>query len=326
MRNVSRTRALPLHVLAASLACIAPPVAAQAFPVKPLRMIVPFSPGGGTDLIGRLTAQRLSEVLGQPVVVENRTGASGVVGVEFGVKSPPDGYTLTVLVSNFSSYPSLYKLKFDPINDVQPVIQLSQGPLLVAVHPSLPVRDTRALIELARRQPGALNYGSTGVGALSHLSVEHFGIMAGVKLTHIPYKGTSQALIDAVSGNTPVIFGSILPTLPFVRNGKLRALAVTTSQRVPAVPEIPTVAESGLPGYEVVNWNGIVVPRGTPRPIVDRFNAEFGKMLRSKDLVDRLQGDGSSPAGGTPEEFGERLSREIALWSKVIARAGVKLE
>jgi len=326
MRKATRTRPLPLHLLAATLACAAPLAAAQGFPVKPLRMIVPFSPGGGTDLIGRLTAQRLSEVLGQPVVVENRTGASGVVGVEFGVKSPPDGYTLTVLVSNFSSYPSLYKLKFDPINDVQPVIQLSQGPLLVAVHPSLPVRDTRALIDLARRQPGALNYGSTGVGALSHLSVEHFGIMAGVKLTHIPYKGTSQALIDTVSGNTPVIFGSILPTLPFVRNGKLRALAVTTTQRVPAVPEIPTVAESGLPGYEVVNWNGIVVPRGTPRPIVDRFNAEFGKMLRSKDIVDRLQGDGSSPAGGTPEEFGERLSREIALWSKVIARAGVKVE
>ena len=304
----------------------AAPLGAQSFPAKPIRMIVPFAPGGGTDLIGRLTAARLAESLGQPVIVENRTGASGVLGVEFGVKSPPDGYTLTILVSNYSSYPSLYKLSFDPVKDVQPVIQLSQGPLLIAVHPSLPAKTVKDLIALARRNPGALNYASTGHGALSHLAVEHFGMMAGVQMTHIPYKGTAPALLDAVAGNVTVIFGSVLPTLPFVRNGKLRGIAVTTTSRIAAQPGLPTVAESGLPDYEVVNWNGVIVPRGTPRAIVDRYNAEFARMLKSRELIDRLESDGSSPAGGTPEAFGERLTREIALWSRVIARAGVKID
>jgi tripartite-type tricarboxylate transporter receptor subunit TctC len=301
-------------------------VGAQSFPSKPIRMIVPFAPGGGTDLIGRLSATRLTEAFGQPVIVENRPGASGVLGVEFGVRAPPDGYTVTLLVSNFSSYPSLYKLSFDPVKDVQPVIQLSQGPLLIAVHPSVPAKNIRELIALAKKNPGVLNYASTGHGALSHLAVEHFSLMAGVQMTHIPYKGTGPALQDTVAGNVTVIFGSVLPTLPFVRNGRLRGLAVSTVTRIPAQPEIPTVAESGLPEYEAINWNGVIVPRGTPRPIIDRYNAEFGRMLKSRDVIDRLEGDGSSPVGGTPEAFGERLAKEIALWSKVIARAGVKID
>jgi len=260
------------------------------------------------------------------VVVENRPGASGVVGVEFGVKAPPDGYTLTLLVSNYSSYPSLFKLSFDPVKDIQPVIQLSQGPMVVAVHPSVPAKNVRELIALAKKNPGALNYASTGHGAVSHLAVEHFGLMAGVQLTHIPYKGTGPALLDVVSGNVTVIFGSVLPTLPFVRNGKLRGIAVTTTTRIPAQPGLPTIAESGLPEYEAINWNGVILPRGTPRPIVERYNAEFGRMLKSRDVVERLEGDGSSPVGGSPEAFGERLAKEIALWTKVIARAGVKVD
>jgi tripartite-type tricarboxylate transporter receptor subunit TctC len=298
----------------------------QAWPAKPIRMIVPFAPGGGTDLIGRLSAARLSESFGQPVVVENRPGASGVLGVEFGLRAPPDGYTVTLLVSNFSSYPSLYKLSFDPIKDVQPVIQLSQGPLLIAVHPSVPAKTISELVTVTRKNPGVLNYASTGVGALSHLAVEHFGLMAGVKMTHIPYKGTGPALQDVVAGNVTVIFGSVLPTLPFVRNGRLRGVAVTTTTRIPAQPGLPTVAESGLPDYEAINWNGVVLPRGTPRPVVDRYNAEFTKMLKSPDVIERLERDGSSPAGGTPEAFGERIGKEIALWSRVIERAGVKVE
>jgi tripartite-type tricarboxylate transporter receptor subunit TctC len=302
------------------------PLFAQGFPAKPIRMVIPFAPGGGTDLIGRLAASRLSESMGQPVIVENRPGASGVLGVEFGVKAPPDGYTVTLLVSNYSSYPSLYKLSFDPVKDIQPVIQLSQGPLLVAVHPSVPAKNLRDLIALAKKNPGALNYASTGHGALSHLAVEHFGLMAGVRLTHIPYKGTAPALLDTVAGNVTVIFGSVLPTLPFVRNGRLRGIAVTTTTRIPAQPGLPTMAESGLPDYEAINWNGVILPRGTPRPIVDRYNAELGRMLKSRDVVERLEGDGSSPVGGSPEAFGERLAKEIALWTKVIARAGVKID
>ena len=316
-----------------TMLAVAAPLGAQSFPAKPIRMVIPFAPGGGTDLIGRLSASRLSESMGQPVVVENRPGASGVLGVEFGVKAPPDGYTLTLLVSNYSSYPSLFKLSFDPVKDIQPVIQLSQGPMVVAVHPSVPAKNVRELIALAKKNPGALNYASTGHGAVSHLAVEHFGLMAGVQLTHIPYKGTGPALLDVVSGNVTVIFGSVLPTLPFVRNGKLRGIAVTTTTRIPAQPGLPTIAESGLPEYEAINWNGVILPRGTPRPIVDRYNAEFGRMLKSRDVVERLEGDGSSPVGGSPEAFGERLAKEIALWTKVIAlwtkviaRAGVKVD
>lgn len=309
-----------------TMLAVAAPLGAQSFPAKPIRMVIPFAPGGGTDLIGRLSASRLSESMGQPVVVENRPGASGVLGVEFGVKAPPDGYTLTLLVSNYSSYPSLFKLSFDPVKDIQPVIQLSQGPMVVAVHPSVPAKNVRELLALAKKNPGALNYASTGHGAVSHLAVEHFGLMAGVQLTHIPYKGTGPALLDVVSGNVTVIFGSVLPTLPFVRNGKLRGIAVTTTTRIPAQPGLPTIAESGLPEYEAINWNGVILPRGTPRPIVDRYNAEFGRMLKSRDVVERLEGDGSSPVGGSPEAFGERLAKEIALWTKVIARAGVKVD
>ena len=309
-----------------TMLAVAGPLGAQSFPAKPIRMVIPFAPGGGTDLIGRLSASRLSESMGQPVVVENRPGASGVLGVEFGVKAPPDGYTLTLLVSNYSSYPSLFKLSFDPVKDIQPVIQLSQGPMVVAVHPSVPAKNVRELIGLAKKNPGALNYASTGHGAVSHLAVEHFGLMAGVQLTHIPYKGTGPALLDVVSGNVTVIFGSVLPTLPFVRNGKLRGIAVTTTTRIAAQPGLPTIAESGLPEYEAINWNGVILPRGTPRPIVDRYNAEFGRMLKSRDVVERLEGDGSSPVGGSPEAFGERLATEIARWTKVIARAGVKVD
>ena len=299
---------------------------AQSYPSKPIRLLVGFAPGGGSDFIARATAPRLSEALGQPVVVENRTGASGVLATELGVKAAPDGHTLTVIVSNFASYPSLYKLAFDAVKDVQPIIQLTQGPFLVAVHPSLPARNIRELIAVAKKNPGELNYASTGSGALSHLGVEYFGMMTGVKLTHIPYKGTGPALIDTIAGNTTVIFGSILPTLPHVRSGRLRGLAVTTTQRVAAEPALPTVAESGLPGYEVNNWNGLIAPRGTPRAIVERLNAEFAKILSSKEVIQKLQNDGSAAGGGTPEHFEARLATEIALWSKVIAKAGIKVE
>jgi len=317
----------PVCILISLLLTGASPLTmAQAFPTKPIRIIVGFAPGGGSDFIARTTAPRLSEAVGQPVIVENRPGASGVLAAELGAKAAPDGHTLTLIVSNFASYPSLYKLAFDPVKDVQPIIQLTQGPFLVAVHPSLPVSTIRELIALAKKNPGALNYASTGIGALSHLGVEHFSIMAGVKMTHIPYKGTGPALVDTIAGNSTVIFGSILPTLPHVRSGRLRGIAVTTTQRVAAEPSIPTIAESGLPGYEVNNWNGVIVPHATPRPVVDRLNSEFARIVRNKEVIERLQSDGSSPAGGTPEDFGARIAKETELWSKVIAKAGVKVE
>ena len=321
-------RALPAAATAlcagASFA-LAVPASAQTYPAKPLRMVIPFAPGGGSDFIGRIAAQQLTESLGQTVVVENRGGAGGSLGVEVGMKAAPDGYTLTLIAASYPVNPSLYKLNFDPVKDIQPVIQLSMGPFLVAVHPSLPVKTVKDLIALARKAPGGLNYATSGQGSIVHLATEHFNSMAGIKMTHIPYKGTGPALSDTIAGHTTVIFGSIASTLPFVRAGKLRGIAVTTAKRIPAEPNLPSISET-VPGYDVTNWHGIIVPRGTSRAVVDRLNADLTRALRNKEMVDRLQADGVSPAGGTPEEFGARIAREIELWRKIVAQAGVKAE
>jgi tripartite-type tricarboxylate transporter receptor subunit TctC len=316
---------LAVASFAALSAAFAPAVMAQAYPTKPLRMVIPFAPGGGSDFIGRIAAQQLSDSLGHQVVVENRGGAGGSLGVEVGMKAAPDGYTLTLIAASYPVNPALYKLNFDPIKDIQPVIQLSMGPFLVAVHPSLPVKTVKDLIALARKSPGGLNFATSGQGSIVHLATEHFNSMAGIKMTHIPYKGTGPALSDTIAGHTTVIFGSIASTLPFVRAGKLRGIAVTTAKRIPAEPNLPSISET-VPGYDVTNWHGIIVPRGTSRAVVDRLNADLTRALRNKEMVDRLQADGVSPAGGTPEEFGARIAREIELWRKIVAQAGVKAE
>jgi len=316
-------RAAIVAALGAVAMAAAPGVSAQTYPVKPVRMIVPFAPGGGSDFIGRIAAQQLTESLGQTVIVENRAGAGGSLGVEVGMKSPPDGYTLTLIAASFPVNPSLYKLNFDPIKDVQPVIQMSQGPFLVAVHPSLPVKNIKDLIALAKKSPGALNYATSGQGSIVHLATEHFASMASIKMMHIPYKGTGPALSDTVGGHTEVIFGSIASTLPFVRSGKLRGIAVTTAKRISAEPNMPSISET-VPGYDVTNWHGVIVPRGTPRPIVDRINSDLTKALTSKEMITRLAADGVAPAGGSPEDFGARIAREIELWRKIVTQAGVK--
>ncbi len=310
---------------AAAAVVLTPIAAAQTWPAKPVRMIIPFAPGGGSDFIGRIAAQQLTESLGQAVVVENRAGAGGSLGVELGMKAPADGYTITLIAASYPVNPSLYKLNFDPVKDIQPVIQLSQGPFLVAVHPSLPVKSIKDLIALAKKSPGGLNFATSGQGSIVHLATEHFSSMAGIKMTHIPYKGTGPALTDTIAGHTTVIFGSIASTLPFVRGGKLRGIAVTSAKRIPAEPNIPAIGET-VPGYDVLNWHGIIAPRGTPRPVVERVNADLSKALKNKEMVDRLQADGVAPAGGTPEEFGVRIAREIELWRKIVAQAGVKAE
>ena len=302
------------------------PVSAQQYPAKPLRLIVPFAPGGGSDVIGRFMAQRLAAALGQPVVVENRAGAGGLIGVETGVKSAPDGYTLTLIPSSYTVYPSLYTLKFDPIADIAPIIQFSSGPLLVVVRPSLPVTTIPELIALAKSKPGKLNFASPGHGTTLQLATELFAIMAGVKLNHVPYKGTGPALTDTIAGQTDLYFSGIAAALPHVRSGRLRAIAVTTAGRVPAARDVPTIAESGLPDYEVVVWYGLAGPRGMSRVIVERINGEAAKVLKSREVDEQFQSDGLSPAGGTPEEFLARIRKEIELWRKVVNDAGVKVE
>ena len=272
---------------AAVLATTGSQALAQAWPAKPIRMIIPFPPGGATDLIGRLSAQRLSEALGQPVLVESRAGAGGTIGTELGMRSAPDGYTLTFSVASYAVNPSLYKLAFDPVKDIQPIIQLSQGPILLAAHPTLPVKSTRDLIALARRNPGGANFSTTGQGTISHLAAEHFMSLAGVRMTHIPYKGTGPALADTVAGHVSLTFGNVFATLPLARSGKLRAIALTSAQRIAGDPSIPTLAESGVPGYEIVLWHGLLGPRGLPRPIVDRLNGELNRSLKTKEMIQR---------------------------------------
>jgi len=299
---------------------------AQQYPNKPVRIVVPFAPGGGSDFIARFIAQRLTGGLGQQVIVENKPGAGGMLGIEQGVKSPPDGYTLTLIASSYTVNPSIYKFTFDPVNDITPIIQLSQGPLLIVVRPSLPVKSTQELIALAKAKPGQVNFASSGQGSVIHMATELFQSMAGVKMNHIPYKGTGPALTDTIGGQTDVFFSSTATAVPHVQSGKLRAVAVTTLKRIPALPNVPTVNESGVKGYDVVLWHGLIGPKGLPRPIVERINAEAGKALKIKETADQLQNDGVAPAGGTPEQFLAQIKKEIGVWRKVAADAGVKAE
>jgi len=313
-----------LALLAA--ACLVSPALAQSYPTKPIRIVVPFAPGGGSDFIARFMAQRLTVGLGQQVIVENKPGAGGMLGIEQGVKSPADGYTLTLIASSYTVNPSIYKFTFDPVNDITPIIQLSQGPLLVVVRPSLPAKSTQDLIALAKAKPGQVNFASSGQGSVIHMATELFQSMAGVKMNHIPYKGTGPALTDTIGGQTDVFFSSTATAVPHVQSGKLRAIAVTTLKRIPALPDVPTVNESGVKGYDVVLWHGLIGPKGLPRAIVNRINAEAGKALKVKETADQLQSDGVAPAGGTPEQFLAQIKKEIGIWRKVAADAGVKAE
>jgi tripartite-type tricarboxylate transporter receptor subunit TctC len=317
---ILRSAVFALLALAAGLA------QSQQYPTKPVRIIAPFAPGGGTDFIARLIAQKLTERLGQQVIVENKPGAGGNLGAEFAVKSAPDGYTLLLVAGSYTVNPSLYKLSFDPVNDITTVIQLSQGPFVVAVHPSVPAHNLKELIELARRQPDKLSYASAGSGSITHLASELFLDMARIKIVHIPYKGTGPALNDTIAGSTQLIFGSVSTTLQFIKSGRLRGLAVTTPQRISALPDLPSVAEAGVPGYEVVLWHGLVAPKGVPRPIVDRLNREANEVLKAKEMEDLLATDGVAPAGGTPEQFRAVIKADIERWRGVVKQANIKVD
>jgi tripartite-type tricarboxylate transporter receptor subunit TctC len=315
-------------VLAAMLAQLATPGVAwpQSWPARPIKIIVGFAPGGGNDFIARYLARKLTEPLGQQVVVENRPGAGGSVGIEVGVKSPPDGYTLTLISNSYAVNANLYTLRFDPIGDITPVIQVSQGPYIVVVHPSLPVTSLRELIAMAKAEPGRINFASSGTGSVAHLATELFAGMAGFKLNHIPYKGTGPALTDTIAGQTNAMLGSTATTLPQVRAGRLRALAVTTSRRIEAAPDLPTVSEAGVPGFETVLWHGLIAPKGLPAPIVERLHREISSVLKLKDTTEQLAQDGVSPAGGSPADFLAAIAREIETWRKVVRDANVKSE
>jgi tripartite-type tricarboxylate transporter receptor subunit TctC len=305
---------------------VAAPLSAQQYPSKPVKIIVAFPPGAVTDTTTRLVATRLTGALGQPVIVENKPGASGIIGTEAALKAPPDGYTLTMLSSAYTTAVAVNKVNFDPIGDVAPIIQISEASILVVVPLSVPVKSVQELIALAKARPGMLNFASAGLGSPSHLSAELFATRTGIKMNHVPYKGGSQVIADTIAGQTDLFFSPLASTLPHVKAGKLRAIAVASRERNAAAPDVPTIAESGIPDYEVVFWVGLAGPKGLPRVIVDRINTEVTITLKSRETDEGLRAHGSSPVGGTPEQFLAMIKKEIVLWREVAREARLQPE
>jgi tripartite-type tricarboxylate transporter receptor subunit TctC len=301
-------------------------VAAQDYPSRPVRVIVPFPPGGVNDTVGRMIATQLSERLGKQLVVDNRSGAAGVIGTELAANAPKDGYTLLVVSLVNAVNPWLYKLSFDPIRSFAPIAFLATTPNVVVVNPELPVHSIQELVALARQKPGDLQYASAGVGSFMHLGAELFKLTAGVDLLHVPFKGGGPAMIDVVGGHTKVAFATSVTASPLVRSGKLRALGVGGRVRSPVLPDVPTVAEAGVPGYEVSNWIGIVAPAGTPAPIVARLHQEIAAILESPDTRKQFSSQGAELVRMSAAEFGDFMVRELDKWERVVKQGGIKPE
>jgi tripartite-type tricarboxylate transporter receptor subunit TctC len=304
----------------------APALHAQSYPGKPIRFLVGFPPSGTNDIVARLAAQKVSELIGQQIVVENRAGANTAIATDVGSRATPDGYTILLNASGHATNPALMKLNFDPVKDFAFITLIAEVPNLLVVHPSLPVRNVRELIAVSKKQPGQINYGSSGTGSTVHLSAELFQHMTGVKWVHIPYKGGGPAVIELMAGQTQVYFGNLPTVIGYARAGKLRALAVTSLKRSAAEPNIPTVAESGVPGFDVTAWFGVSAPAKTPRAIVERLNTEFVNAIKSPDLRERLAKVGADPVGNTTEQYTAFVQSEITKWDKVIKAAGIKGE
>jgi len=303
------------------------PTLAQNYPTRTIRLIAHSAPGGTSDILGRLVANKLTESLGQQVVVENRAGASGIIGVEAAVKSAPDGYTMLITQTSIAINPSMFaKLPYNAMRDLTPITKLVVAPNLLMVHPSVPATSVKGFIALAKAKPGSLVNGSPGQGTSPHLSAELFKIMTGIKLDHVQFKGAGQAIVSLLAGEIPVMFTTPPTAMPYVKAGRLRPLGVTTMARIPALPEIPTIAEAGVPGYESVQWFGMLVPAGTPRPIIDRLNQEITRALRAPDMKERLTGLGLEVEVSTPEEFAAHIKAETEKWAKVIKAMGIKPE
>ena len=316
----------PLGILfALILACTGIQVHAQQYPSRPVRIIVPFSPGGGTDFMARMIAAKLSSNLGQQFIIDNRLGAGSTIGTEFALKSPPDGYTLLLTSGSYTVASSLYKLKYDPIKDMTPIIQPDDGPFIMAVHPSLPVKTVKQFVALAKSKPGQINYASSGQGSISHLATELFAMNSGISLTHVPYKGTGQSVIDTIAGHNQFLLAAVASAMPHIKSERLRAIAATSGARLPALPNLPTVRESGY-DYEVSNWHGLMGPKGMPPAVVEKLNSEINKIIKDPDFSQKIAGEGLVPVGGTPERLLKLLNDEIANWAKVIERAGIKIQ
>ena len=317
---------LPTALLLLTLVCSG--AAAQTgYPAKPVRFIVPSAAGGGTDIIARALAQKLSESLGQQFVVDNRPGAGQMIGIEMAAKSPADGHTILMAASTLAINPIMYKkVPYDPLRDFAPITQAASLANVLVVHPSLPVKSVGELIAYAKQRPGQLNFASAGIGTSPQMSIELFKSMAGIDMVHIPYKGTSPGVVDLLAGQVSVMAPNLLTALPHIKAGKLRALAVTSAKKSEALPEIPTIAESGLPGYDSTQWYGVLAPAGTSREIVVRLHDEIVRALRAPEVMQRLAADGAEPVGSSPEEFAAFIKSEIDKWAKVASAAGICAE
>jgi tripartite-type tricarboxylate transporter receptor subunit TctC len=328
-KQIGRTLASAITIAAATMSAVA---SAQTpvppFPAKIVRLVVPFAPGGSTDIIARLIGQKLTEAWGQTVIVENRPGGGGNVGVDYVAKSAPDGYTLIFgHVGTFGFGPSLYsKLPYDAVKDFAPIILFAAVPNMLVVHPSLPARSVKELVALARARPGQLNYASSGNGSASHLAVEYFKLLTKTDIVAIPYRGTGPMLIDLMAGQTLLTITGVPPLAPHVQSGRLRPIAVGSTKRLAMFPKLPTIAESGYPDYEVTTWYGPLAPARTPRETILRINADLMKTLQRPDVRERLAAEGAEPLGSTPEQFGAYIQKEIARWSRVIRDTGVRAE
>ena len=306
----------------------APCFGADAYPNKPVRWVVPFPPGGGTDLISRTLAAKLNEAWGVQVIADNRPGGGGTLGLGIAAKMPADGYTIVLgQASNVAVAPGLYaKLAYDPVKDLQPITNVIAAPLVIVSHPSFPARNTKELIAYARAKPGAVTFGSPGNGTIGHLSMELLKTSAKINMLHIPYKGATLAITELIGGQIVLYASSMPPALPLISAGKLKALGVTTAKRLAPLPNVPTIAESGVPGYEAVNWYGVFVPAGAPKDIVAKLHADIVRALKLPDVKERFAGEGGDIIANTPEEFGAFIRMEIPKWSKVIKDASVKVD
>ena len=316
---------LPLpFVAAAGIAAAQAPDAGQ-FPVKPIRLIVPFPPGGSNDILARSLAQKMSERMGQQTIVDNRPGADGIIGTELATRAPADGHTILIVSISYTMNPAIHKIPYDPVKSLTPIAQIAAGPNVICSHPNFAARNIKELIALAKAKPGELRYATSGLGGVNHFHGELFNQLAGVKLTHIPYKGGGPSMIDVMSGQVEVVFGTLIQALPHIRSGKLKPLGVGSAKRSPILPQVATIAET-VPGYDGIIWWGILAPTGVPASIAAKLNSEINAILRDPEMAKRLSAEAAEPTIGTPEAFGKLIANDLVKWSRIAKESGIRTE
>ncbi len=320
---------LPATV-AASLLFAAGYAAAQAdgtnFPTRPIRFVVPFPPSGSNDILARFLAQKMSERLGQQTIIDNRPGADGIIGTELAARAPVDGHTILMVSTTYTMNPAVHKLPYDPVKSLIPIAQIASGGNAIATHPGFPAKTIKDLLALAKGKPGQIRYASSGIGGFNHFGGELFNMLAGVKLAHIPYKGGGPSMLDVMTGQVEVLFGTLIQALPHIRSGKLKPLGVGSARRSPLLPDVPTVSESGVPGYDGSIWWGVLAPAGVPGPVVMKLNNEINTILREPDMAKRLSAEAAEPVVATPRTFGELIINDLAKWSRIAKQAGIRAE